>query len=372
MRTKSGTQVAESAGRGKSIMWEPERQTTKFYILGGVIALTLGVHYGWIIEPIFGHVHWIHAIHGRFCYIPIVIAATWFGLRGGLYTAFFISAAVLPFIFTAELEVHALADELTEIVFYFAIALLAGGLVQREFQSREKAEDMRLQLERSHKMSLVGQIAAGMAHEIKNPLASIKGAVEILCENGTSEEDKREFKAIVLKEVKRINASVTDFLEFARPSQTTLAELNLADVVRSSLKQVQPQALRRDIKIISHVEDPVVVMADEEKIHQVMLNLLLNAVDASPDESTVTVSLKTESSEARIFIEDSGSGISEDHVSKIFEPFFTTKPTGTGLGLAIAKSIVERHNGRIELENVTGGGARAEIRLPLLVVGVPA
>lgn len=352
-------------------MWEPEKQTTKFYVLGGVIAFTLALHYGLIVEPLFGHVHWIHAIHGRFCYIPIVIAAAWFGLRGGLYAALFISVAVLPYIFTTGLEVHALADELTEIIFYFAIALLSGGLIEREFRSRKKAEDMRLQLEHSHKMSLVGQIAAGMAHEIKNPLASIKGAVEILCEDGTSEEDKAEFQAIVLKEVKRINASVTDFLEFARPSETTLAVLNLADVVRSSLKQIQPQALRRDIRIISHVEDPVIVMADEERIHQVILNLLLNAVDASPDESNVTISLGTEESDARITIEDSGNGISEENVSKIFEPFFTTKSTGTGLGLAIAKSIVERHKGCIKLENNTSRGARAEIKLPLTVVGVP-
>lgn len=352
-------------------MWEPEKQTTKFYVLGGVIAFTLALHYGLIVEPLFGHVHWIHAIHGRFCYIPIVIAAAWFGLRGGLYAAWFISVAVLPYIFTTGLEVHALADELTEIIFYLAIALLSGGLIEREFRSRKKAEDMRLQLEHSHKMSLVGQIAAGMAHEIKNPLASIKGAVEILCEDGTSEEDKAEFQAIVLKEVKRINASVTDFLEFARPSETTLAVLNLADVVRSSLKQIQPQALRRDIRIISHVEDPVIVMADEERIHQVMLNLLLNAVDASPDESNVTISLGTEESDARITIEDSGNGISEENVSKIFEPFFTTKSTGTGLGLAIAKSIVERHKGCIKLENNTSRGARAEIKLPLTVVGVP-
>ena len=161
-------------------MWEPEKKTTKFYILGGVIALTLGVHYGWIFQPLFGHVHWLHAIHGRFCYIPIVIAAAWFGLRGGLLTALFISVAILPYIFTSDLGAHDLADELAEIVFYFAIALLAGGLITREFRTRKKAEEIRLQLERSHKMSLVGQIAAGMAHEIKNPLASIKGAVEIL------------------------------------------------------------------------------------------------------------------------------------------------------------------------------------------------
>lgn len=353
-------------------MWEPEKQTTKFYILGAVIALTLGIHYGWIIEPIFGHVHWLHAIHGRFCYIPIVIAAAWFGLRGGLYAALFISVAVLPLIFTSNFNPNDLASELTEIVFYFAIALLTGGLLQREFKSRKKAEDMRLQLERSHKMSLVGQIAAGMAHEIKNPLASIKGAVEILCEDGTSSKDKEEFKAIVLKEVKRINSSVTDFLEFARPGETVLAKLNLAEVVRSSLKQIQTQAAKREIAVVSDIEDRVMVMADEEKIHQVLLNLLLNAVEASPDGSSITVSLQPSDTEGLISVKDSGPGISNENLSRVFEPFFTTKSSGTGLGLAIAKSIIDRHHGQVHLENVPGGGAVAEIRLPLIQGGASA
>jgi len=351
-------------------MWEPEKNTTKLYILGAVTALTLSIHYGWLIEPIFGHIHFIHVIHGRLCYIPIVIAAAWFGLRGGLLTALFISLAVLPYIFTSDLMLHDLIDEFTEIFFYFAIAFLAGGLIQREFKARKRAEDMRVQLERSHKMSLVGQIAAGMAHEIKNPLASIKGAVEILCDKTTSEPDRTEFKSIVQKEVKRINTSVTDFLEFARPSETKMADINLADMVRSSLRQVQPQAGKRGITMVSHIEDPVKIMGDEEKIHQVMLNLLLNAVDASPDASSVTVTLKPDHESAHITVADSGEGIHNDDIHRIFEPFFTTKSSGTGLGLAIAKNIVDRHKGTIKLYNSDGGGAVAEVSLPLLEAGV--
>ena len=351
-------------------MWQPEKNTTKLIILGAVIALTLGIHYGWLIDPIFGHIHWIHANHGRFCYIPIVIGAAWFGLVGGLSTALFISLAFLPYILGSHLDSTALTDEFTEIVFYFAIALLAGGLVQREFRTRKRAEDMRVQLERSQKLSLVGQIAAGMAHEIKNPLASIKGAVEILCDETTSPNDRQEFKAIVLKEVKRINSSVTDFLEFARPSEAKMIELNLADIVRSSLKQVQPQAKKSNITIVSHVEDPVMVNGDEEKIHQVLLNLLLNAVDASSEASTVTVRLTHDTNRALIAIEDTGAGISEEQLSRIFEPFFTTKSSGTGLGLAIARNIIDKHQGSISLRNRSHGGAVAEISLPLLRNGV--
>jgi len=346
-------------------MWEPEKNTTKLYILGGVIALTLSIHYGWLIEPLFGHVHWVHVVHGRFCYIPIVVGAAWFGLRGGLLAALVISLAVLPYILGWSSAAPVLADEFAEIVFYFAIALLAGGLVEREFRTRKRAEDMRLQLERSQKMSLVGQIAAGMAHEIKNPLASIKGGVEILCDDTTSENDRQEFKSIVLKEVKRINASVSDFLEFARPSEPQMVALNLADVVRASLKQVQPQAMKRHITIDSQIEDPVIVTGDREKIHQVLSNLLLNAVDASRDDSSVTVTLKADNNNTVVAVEDSGDGISEENLARIFEPFFTTKSSGTGLGLAIARNIVEQHRGTITLGNLPRGGATAELSLPI-------
>jgi two-component system sensor histidine kinase HydH len=355
-------------------LWEPEKKATKLYILGAAIALTLGIHYGWLVEPFFGHIHWLHAIHGRFCYIPIVIAAAWFGLRGGLLTAFLISLLILPYILGSDLPTEELASEYAEIVFYFAIALLAGGLIDREFRARQRAENMRLQLERSQKMSLVGQIAAGMAHEIKNPLASIKGAVEILCEDSTTATDKDEFKSIVLKEVKRINGSLTDFLEFARPGETQMSVLNLAEVIRSSLRQVQAQAQKQNISIVSHVEDPVMVEADQDKIHQVMLNLLLNAIDASSDGTSVTVSLQRDSQAGRavVSVEDTGAGITEEHKSRVFEPFFTTKSSGTGLGLAIAANIVQKHNGFITLDNRPDRGAVARIILPLLPVEVTA
>lgn len=348
-------------------VWQPEKSTTKFAVLAGVIIVTLGVHTGWLIDPFFGHVHWLHSIHGRFCYIPIVIAAAWFGVRGALLAASAITLGVLPYLIGGDFGSGQLVDEVTEIVFYYLIALLAGWLVDREFRARRRAEDMRLQLERSQKMSLVGSIATGMAHEIKNPLASIKGAVEILSDNSTKSAERDEFKSIVFKEVKRINTSVTDFLEFARPSETKLEELNLAEVVRASIRQVQAQARKQTITIETEIEDNVRVRADDEKIHQVMLNLMLNAIDASKGGSAITVRLTkmSELGEVRIVIEDTGEGIKAEDVTRIFEPFFTTKSSGTGLGLSIARNIIEQHGGTISLDNREGGGVAATIVLPL-------
>lgn len=177
---------------------------------------------------------------------------------------------------------------------------------------------------------------------------------------------------IVLKEVKRIDSSVTDFLEFGRPSDTKMSEINLTDIIRSSLRQVKPQIRKRGISIVDRIENSVAAMGDEEKIHQVLLNLLLNAIDESPDGSSILVSLQLANGEVIISIKDTGCGITEENATRVFEPFFTTKPAGTGLGLAIAKSIVDRHHGQIHLMNAPGGGAVAEIRLPLASARKPS
>lgn len=347
-------------------MWEPEHRTTKLLILAGVITLTLGIHYGLILEPIFGDQHWVHAVHGRFCYIPIVIAAAWFGVGGGLLAALFISLAVLPLIFGSDLGAHNFAGEIAEIIFYFAIAGLAGALFGRELRARQRAEDMRIQLERTQKLSLVGQIAAGMAHEIKNPLASIKGAVEIVVDESNAPEEREEFRGIIFKEIKRVNNSLTDFLEFARPGETRFARVCLTEVIRASLRQLQSQAKKAGIQIEADLSESVFVNADEEKLHQVLLNLILNSIEASAPDTTILLSLTTDPTtrSAKIIIADNGSGIGPEQLPRIFEPFYTTKSSGTGLGLAIARSIIERHSGQIEIEAREPQGVQVTILLP--------
>lgn len=344
----------------------PGDKKIKISILVALSGLTLGIHYGWVVEPIFGHQHWVHAIHGRFCYIPIVIGASWFGLRGGLFTAVAISVMVFPLILGSDLNVHDFVSELVEIVFYFSIAILAGALIDRQMSARSKQAETQLQLERSHKLSTVGQIAAGVAHEIKNPLASIKGAFEIMIDDTTSGPEKEEFRQIVSREIKRIDGTVTEFLEFARPRETKLEKLDLVEVLRASLRQIEAQASAAGIKLIDDFETGLRIKGDKEKIHQMMLNLLLNAVNASEKGTTISVSLKKQDSDSAVItVKDSGKGISENDLERIFEPFFTTNPSGTGLGMAIVKSIVDSHGGEIAVRSEERVGTEVEIRIPL-------
>ena len=329
-----------------------------------ITMLTTAIHYGYVFEPIFGDAHWIHAVHSRFCYIPIVIAASWFGIRGGIWTATAITLTVIPFILGARDNAHNFAGEVVEIIFYFALAVLIGALVDREFRNRRRQEDMRLQLERSQKLSLVGQVAAGVAHELKNPLASIKGAVEIISDESTGDKDRSEFKNILFREIKRMDGTVTEFLEFARPKPTRIEEIDLSSLLQSSLRQLEAQASREGIKIVERVEPAVLIAGDREKLHQMILNIMLNAIQASKSGASIDVQLRSSSNHAVIHFTDHGEGIAPEVLDRIFEPFYTTRATGSGLGLAIVKSIVDAHNGAIEITGATGQGTSVIVKLP--------
>ena len=337
----------------------------KILILVSSAAITLAIHYGLILQPIFGHAGWVHAIHGRLCYIPIVIAASWFGLRGGIWMATVISVLALPYIFYFGGFHVNLSSELIEIIFYFAIAILAGGLIGREAKIRYQHEQSKLQLERSHKLSMIGQMAAGVAHEIKNPLASIKGAFEILSADSPVTEEKKEFQDIVFKEIKRIDGTVMEFLEFARPKEFELKRVKLGEILESALKQFQNQIAKAGLKLESNIAENIYINADSEKIHQVIINFILNAIEASPKGGSLAIALIKNGGYAKMIFKDSGIGFAAHETERIFEPFYTTKPKGTGLGLAIVKSIIERHGGSISVSSDQIKGAMFTIVLPV-------
>lgn len=348
-----------------AIVATPNGLKTKIMILAGATAITVGIHYGWLVEPFFGHVHWLHVIHGRFCYIPIVVAAAWFGMRGGLIAAAAISMLVLPYITGSDLPTSALVTEYVEIVFYFAIGGLIGFLVDREFTARKKQQDAQLQVERTQKLSLAGQIAAGVAHEIKNPLASIKGAADILTDPSTSPDNRTEFNEILRSEVKRINTTVSEFLEFARPKTTELRQIDFSELVRAGLRQVESQAKRTNVTLATNLTPTLRVDGDSEKLHQMILNLVLNAIQASDEGSEISVTLETAPAHrVRLTITDQGEGIAERDLPRLFEPFFTTKTSGTGLGLAVVKAIVADHHGDIHMNSRVGEGTTVAVELP--------
>lgn len=338
----------------------------KVVVLAVVTAITVSIHYGWILMPLFGHADWVHAIHSRLCYIPIVMAAAWFGLRGGLITAATISLLIQPFILWSDSPHMEPSSEWVEIVFYFAIGGLIGLLVDRERRIRVRQEEIALQLERSQRLSQMGQMAASVAHEIKNPLASIKGAVEIINSPATSADERREFEGIVTSEIGRIDRTVREFLDFGRPREMMLERADLSSAVSSAAKQMEKQISDKGLELVTMIENDVIAEIDGKNIHQLVLNLLLNAIEASDSGGTIEVRLEqTSDNSAIISVQDRGKGMTKEEVARVFEPFYTSKSSGTGLGLAIAQSIVAKHAGKIEVDSVLRKGTTLRVVLPL-------
>jgi signal transduction histidine kinase len=342
------------------------RKSWQLLALAALTAATVSFHYGFLMPP---GAHVLHAIHGRLCYIPIILGAVWFGVRGGLATAFAISALTIPYALRIH-DHHTMIGEYTEMVFYAAIGLMTGVLIEREWRERERREALQRELARSERLSSLGQMAAGLAHEIRNPLGSIQGVAELLGDDAPAGSRKRELFDVLRKESKRLGTVVDDFLNFARPRPLTLAPVDISAVVERSVAQMQIDAGARSIAIDTRLAPQLPrVQADAELLHQVFLNLLLNAIAASPDHGRIEVTTagmsRNSQTAVAITVHDWGMGIPEDALPRVFDPFFTTRETGTGLGLSISHTIVTDHGGSIEIESTPDNGCAVTVTLPV-------
>jgi two-component system, NtrC family, sensor histidine kinase HydH len=334
--------------------------------LAALTAATVSFHYGFLMPK---DAHVVHAIHGRLCYIPIILGAVWFGVRGGLSVAVAITVATIPFALRMQ-DRHSLTVEYTEMVFYVAIGLMTGVLIEREWRERERRVELQRELARSERLSSLGQMAAGLAHEIRNPLGSIQGAAELLGDDAPAGSKKRELFDVLHKETKRLGTVVDDFLGFARPRPLSLAPCDIPTLVERAVAQMQLDAAIRQIEIESHLAGTLpTVPADAERLHQVFLNLLLNAITASPDHGRIEVSADRAQRDGlpvvAIVVRDHGAGISADALPRVFDPFFTTREAGTGLGLSISHTIVRDHGGWIDIASEPGNGCTVRVTLPM-------
>jgi two-component system sensor histidine kinase PilS (NtrC family) len=229
------------------------------------------------------------------------------------------------------------------------------------FQDLTVLKEMQEQLQRSDRLAAVGRLASGMAHEIRNPLASISGSVQLLMETGAVDKDGLRLMGIVVREVDRLNGLLTDFLVYAKPSPPRIEAVDLSALFDELAEMVTVDPRFAAVKIRRAYSPGVVVSVDRKQFRQALWDLVINGAEAMPEGGTLTLGVSRDGS--RIYVEDSGKGIPEAIKERIFEPFFTTKDFGTGLGLASVLTIVEAHGGRIEAETGRSGGALFTIYL---------
>jgi signal transduction histidine kinase len=239
-------------------------------------------------------------------------------------------------------------------------------MMQQLRESREEIDRLhRTQMSRAEHLATLGEMATGLAHEIRNPLAGIAGVIEIVGRDLPSTSPARAVIKDVRLEIAQINRIVTDLLETARPHPPQIRLSNLNTTVEHAVMLARQQVLSKPIKIELHkAPDLPEVEHDSDQIHQVLLNLLLNAVQAVTGAGTVNVEIGSQDGFASVAVSDTGRGISSEHLSNIFRPFYTTKGNGTGLGLSLARRIVEEHHGRIEVNSVVAKGSKFTVLLP--------
>lgn len=350
-----------------------------------LVACVIGISLLHYLTPL--RLPMLHDILQRLYYLPIILAAFWFGFRGGVGCALLVTLCYAPHVLfqwgghiTMELEKY------LEVLLYNVVGGVTGFLSQKERSRRDQLENtargldhsyrqlrqqseviigIEEQLRRAERLSALGELSAMLAHEIRNPLASIKGTAEILRDDPALGEHNLEFLDILVKESERLNRVVEDFLRMARPGPPRITQCDLVQELRNMVALLSAEGKTRQVTITLRPEAIPPVEADSERLRQAFMNLILNAIQASPSGGEVVVGVTLSGENVAITCSDRGGGIDPAIKGKIFEPFFTTKGMGTGLGLPITKTIIEGHGGSIRVTSEPGRGATFTVLLPL-------
>lgn len=242
-----------------------------------------------------------------------------------------------------------------------------GGVVGWVAILRDVTEQVRVERElaRARSLAMIGELAASVAHEIKNPLAGIHGATQILLQETKRNDQRREILERVASEIRRVDATVRDLLRFSKPESPRAELRDLREYVVSLARALHEDPRFAKVQFSFWGEAALVVPHDERLAQQVFQNLFENACDAMDGQGEIAVTFQREAEHALVEVRDSGPGIADAIAPRVFDPFFTTKPRGTGLGLAICRKNVEAHGGTIAVSNAKRGGARFTLRLPL-------
>ncbi len=354
------------------------RRLTRFAfagVVGGTLLISLLHH----ATPS-SHLHW-HNVFQHLYYVPTVLAALQFGWRGGLAAGLLAGITHLPDILQKSSESPDYAiEQMVEIPVLCLAGMLTGFFADRDRRQRKDLEKTtgRLtevyrelqqnfeQMKRAERLFAVGQLAAGLAHELRNPLGSVAGAAGILQRNADLEPKHRECLEIIQKESQRLNRLLTDFLDFARPRPPKYQPVDVNSLINSVIKLAAHGVGSKAITLRSDVAPQLSpIDGDPELLKQMLLNLVMNAIQAMPDGGEVTISASSQDAKLLIRVQDHGCGILPGFRDKIFDPFFTTKDGGTGLGLPVAHQIVEQHGAILTAEANPDFGMTFSALLPV-------
>lgn len=247
----------------------------------------------------------------------------------------------------------------------FLALLLIVRKAEKEIRKRaQEQRELEEQLHQAERLAALGQMVAGISHEIKNPLGIIQSTAELLGGMADAGESQKKLSGVIREESVRLNRIVSEFLDFAKPQKPNLRECRLEEILQKNLLFLHPELEKRGIQVRHNLDGKsFLVRADHDLLYRAFLNVFLNSAQAMKEGGQIQVQVREEKDSCVVEIEDTGSGISPENLKRIFNPFFTTKEKGTGLGLSIVRKIIEGHGGVLNIESNEGRGTKVIIRI---------
>lgn len=359
------------------------------FAIGVIIAIISFLHYSTDIA--FAYFHDIYKV---LYYIPIILSAFRFGVKGGLIAAVLISLVYTPHV-TEDWTEHpdVMVNRFVEMIVFVVVAFITGKLVEKERKERDlhkkTAKELRIayeklqkhseylaeveeQLRAAERLATLGELTACLAHEVRNPLAAIRGTTEILRDDYPQNGKNQEFFDLLTSDVERIEQVISNYLGQVVSSKNQHERFEAVRATEAVVHILQSRARKEEKALKTSLpQPPLFVKGDEIKFRQIILNLLLNALAATKAGDEILLEMKAKNAPAAspkltIFIRDNGCGIKKSELKKIFKPFYTTREGGTGLGLPIAKRIAEDYGWKLRIESIEGERTAAKLTLPFL------
>ncbi len=328
-----------------------------------------------------------HLIYMQSYFIPIILSAFWFGIRGGLGSALVISFIYLPHIMFqwGGFNINNLIRFL-QIGLFLILGYLTGLKVQGEKEEKEKYQktakrlqqsleelrskteqifEMEQHLKAADRLAIIGELTANLAHEVRNPLGSIRGAVEIIRDAVPDDVKNLEFFDILIHETRRLNEVVENYLNYAKKKSKMVSIFDVRETINDVSLMLGSKARKSNIKLNVLLSDkPLMVIGDTVHIWQILMNVILNAMQAMPQGGEINITAQKEYEKIKLTVSDNGTGIPDADLKHIFDSFYTTKQSGSGLGLAIVKRIAEENHWNIHLSSHVNLGTKFTLELP--------
>lgn len=295
--------------------------------------------------------------------LPTVIMALRYSFKYTLIIAFMTSLMIM-----INAGIYR-SYELDYVLILVSFIWILGLLVSISMEVERQMQEEKLKIQERDKLAAIGQMAAGIAHEVRNPLTTIKGFVQLLYKYDVKKNEKllANYLETIDKEIDRMNDLLKDFLQFAKPVRPKLSANNLNQIVKDISVLIEAQCISQCIRFEMTIDSDLPnIFCDYDQIKQVIVNIALNGIDAMQQSAVKLLQISTDHNQEYVFfnIADSGSGMTEEQQKKIFDPFYTTKENGTGLGLSVCYAIIENHHGRIEVTSLVNKGTVFKIALP--------